>query len=323
MNRLALIGVRGLVGQTMLDIIEQRCLPVSHLVLIGRTPEPPLVFGGRTIPVHAIEQIDFTTLDAALNAAGRETSLRWTKTIANAGCLVIDNSSAFRQMPDIPLVVPELNGDSIRLEDRIIANPNCTTIQLALALAPLAEAFGIERIDVASLQAASGAGRTLLDQLQNESGDLPGNVLPSIGEIDEHGRSEEERKIETELPRILGLPDLPVAATATRVPVPNGHGAAVHLRLGMPATASRITSVLQSAPGLRIVDERERPGGPTPTGDAAGQDDVLVGRIRIDPDDPRRLQLWVVADNLRRGAALNAILILERLRSLHGVNATA
>jgi len=322
MIRLAVIGAHGLVGRTILDVIEERRLQIAQLDLVGHGSDPPIEFENRMIQVGAIDQVDFSNVDVALNAAGRDASLRWAERIAESDCFFIDNSSAFRQDPNVPLVVPELNGDSIRSRDRIVANPNCTTIQIALALAPLQRNFGLERIDVTSLQAASGAGRTLLEQLRNDAGELPGNVLPSIGELDEHGRSEEEHKIETELPRILGIGGIPIASTATRVPVAIGHGASIHLRLGTPATAGRIIDVLQDAPGLRIVDERERRGGPTPSGDAAGQNDVLVGRIRIDPMDPRRLQLWVVADNLRRGAALNAVLIMERLLGIHDINVT-
>jgi aspartate-semialdehyde dehydrogenase len=322
MIRLAVIGAHGLVGRTILDIVEERRLRIDELALIGRESDAPIEWNHGMISIQTIERVDFSTIDAALNAAGRDVSLRWTERIAGDGCLLVDNSSAFRQVPDVPLVVPELNGDLIGPNDRVVANPNCTTIQIALALDPLHRVFGLEQIDITTLQSASGAGRTLMEQLRDGTGALPGNVLPSIGELDEYGRSEEERKIETELPRILGLDGVSIASTTTRVPVQIGHGAAVHLRLATPASTSRVVAVLQDAPGIRIVDERERPGGPTPAEDAAGQNNVLIGRIRTDPTDPRRLQLWIVADNLRRGAALNAVLILERLLNVNGVNAT-
>jgi aspartate-semialdehyde dehydrogenase len=322
---IAIVGCHGLVGRNVLALIEAGSLPIEQLTLVGSPGSrgSTCMFNGREVPVQAMTDVDFATIDVAILAAGRDVSLRHAEAIAGNACIVIDGSSAFRERKNVPLVIPELNGDTLRMEDWIIASPNCIAIQLALALAPLEYAFGLERIDVATWQAASGAGQDLVNELESGDSSLAGNILPCIGELDEHGCSEEERKIQFELPRLLETPGLPVAVTATRVPVLNGHSAAVHLRLHNPASPGRIAGVLKDAPAVRYIDARARPGGPTPLGDASGQDDVLVGRIRVDLEDPRHLQMWVVADNLRRGAALNTVLILEKVISLHRLNAKA
>lgn len=325
MTSIAIIGCHGLVGRNVLALLETATMPIEQYTLVGSpgSRDSTCMFRGQDVPVHAITDVDFGTIDVAILAAGRDVSLRHAEAIAGKACIVIDGSSAFRRRENIPLVIPELNGDALRAEDWIIASPNCIAIQLALSLAPLEHAFGLERIDIATWQAASGAGRGLVQELESGDSSLAGNILPCIGELDEHGCSEEEQKIQFELPRLLETPGLPVAVTATRVPVLNGHSAAVHLRLHNPASPGRIAGVLQDAPAVRYIDARERPDGPTPLGDACGQDDVLVGRVRVDPEDPRHLQMWVVADNLRRGAALNAVLILEKVMSLHGLSAKA
>ena len=317
-HTLALIGARGLVGTSVLSIIEERGIAIERLVPVGATRSGSISFRGEEIEVRGIGDVDFASIDVAMLCAGRDAALEHAEAIAATGCRVIDSSSALRTRESIPLVVPELNGDLITDTTRIVSNPNCVAIQVALALAPIRDAFEIDRVDVTTWQAASGAGTELLDRLERDDTPLAANVIPCIGDLDEHGRSGEEVKIEREIPALLGRPELVVAATATRVPVRNGHGAAVHLRTRKPASVQRLQEVLRSSAGLRICDPTTHPEGPTPRIDADGIDDVLVGRIRIDPRDSRDVRLWVTADNLRRGAALNAVMILEKVLGLAG-----
>ncbi len=323
MTCLAIVGAGGLVGQTLVALLEERSVKITRLIPIGSTPGRTVRFRGEDLDVLDFDSVDFKSIDVVILAAGRDVSLRHAQNLAHAGCIVIDNSSAFRQHEHIPLVVPELNSSSIDTADRIIANPNCVAIQLALVLSPLQQFFGITRADITTSQAASGAGRALVEMLDAGNEGIAGTIVPCIGELDEHGRCEEERKIETELHRLLNAPDMRIATTATRVPVHNGHGASVHLCLQQPVSPERLASLLQKSPGVRFVDTRERPDGPTARDDASGQNDVLVGRLRINPDHPRDVQMWVVADNLRRGAALNAVLILEHVHRVHELIAQA
>ncbi len=309
----AIVGARGLVGRTVLSILEERKIGVDHLVPIGATSSGSVSFHGREIDVLGIGDVDFDTTDVAMLCAGRDAALQHADDIASRGCRVIDSSSALRERAGIPLVVPELNGDRISESNAIVSNPNCVAIQVALALAPIRDTFGLERVDLTSWQAASGAGTELLERLEREDTPLTANVIPCIGDLDEHGRSGEEIKIEREIPDLLDRPDLVIAATATRVPVRNGHGAAVHLRTQEPASADRLAAALRDGDGLRFCDPVTHPQGPTPRIDADGSDDVFVGRVRVDPRDPRAVRMWVTADNLRRGAALNAVMILERM----------
>jgi aspartate-semialdehyde dehydrogenase len=323
MTCLAIVGAGGLVGQTLVALLEERSLKITRLIPIGSAPGRTVRFRGEDLDVLDLNAVDFKSIDVVILAAGRDVSLRHAQEIARAGCIVIDNSSAFRQHDHVPLIVPELNSNSIHTADRIIANPNCIAIQLALVLSPLQQFFGIARADITTSQAASGAGHSLVKMLDAGDEIIAGTIVPCIGELDEHGRCEEERKIETELHRLLDAPDMRIATTATRVPVHNGHGASVHLCLQQPVRSERLAALLQESPGVRFVDARERPAGPTARDDASGQNDVLVGRLRINPDHPREVQMWIVADNLRRGAALNAILILEHVLRVHGLIARA
>lgn len=312
-NVIAIIGARGLVGRTVISILESRPVAVDRLIPVGATPEGQVSFRGDQIDIVGVDEVPFDRVDVAMLCAGRDVALQHAEEIADRGCRVIDSSSALRTRSDVPLVVPELNGDRISETTRIVSNPNCVAIQVALALAPLRDAFGLDHVDVTSWQAASGAGTQLLDRLERGDTPLDANVIPCIGALDEHGRSGEEIKIEREIPSLLGEPDLVVAATATRVPVRNGHGAAIHLRTREPATIERLNQALRSGAGLRLCDAITHPQGPTPRLDADGNDEVFVGRVRIDPRDPRAIRMWVTADNLRRGAALNAVMILERM----------
>ena len=314
----AILGARGMVGRTVVSIIEERRVPVERLVPIGPTRGGSIEFQGREIEIVPANDVDFEEVDIAMLCAGHEAAIRHADAIAATGCRVIDNSSALRTRDSVPLVVPEINGDRISTTTRIIANPNCVAIQVALALAPLRDAFEIERVDVTTFQAASGAGAALLDRLEQGDTPLRANVIPCIGSLDEHGRSGEEIKIESEIPTLLEGPDLVVAATAARVPVRNGHGAAVHVRTRASTTIDLVNEALRHGVGLRVVDAASNPEGPSPRIDADGIDDVLVGRVRVDPRDSRDVRMWVTADNLRRGAALNAVMILEKVLGLAG-----
>ena len=310
---IAIVGARGLVGRTVLGLIEERGIPVQRLIAIGAHEADPILFRGEEHPVVGIDDVSFDAVDVALLCAGREVAIRHADAIAAHGCRVIDSSSALRTHESIPLVVPELNGERISDATPIVSNPNCVAIQVALALAPIRDAFELDRVDVTTWQAASGAGTELLDRLARGDTPLAANVIPTIGALDEHGRSGEEVKIEREIPILLARPELVVAATATRVPVRNGHGAALHLRTRTPVAVEDLNRALAEGTGLRLVEASSHPDGPTPRLDADGRDDVFVGRVRVDPRDARQVRMWVTADNLRRGAALNAVMILERM----------
>jgi len=323
--RIAVVGATGMVGRTMLEVLHQRGVPVSQVVAAASPTSAGtlMAYGGDQLTVLSAEDLDFAKLDLALFSAGSEVSRRLAPVAAAAGCLVVDNASLFRLEPDVPLVVPEVNPEALdpRPARGIVANPNCSTIQLTLALKPLADAFGLEQVRVATYQAISGAGRvpseqliadlrTVLDGNTVSADRLAMNVIPMIGSVDADGHSTEELKIVRETRRILSLASLPITATAVRVPVLRGHSEAVWLRTQAPVTPAEARAILAGAPGVTVWAD---PAGPTPADLAAAEDGALVGRIRGDSDDPRGLALWVVSDNLRKGAASNAVQIAEIL----------
>lgn len=334
----AVAGATGEVGRAMLAILAQRRLPVRRLhALASRSGEPgrTVSFREREVPVAAVDGFDFGQAQLALFSMGGGPSKEHAPRAAAQGCLVIDNSSAFRQEDGVPLVVPEVNGSLLasRPARGVIANPNCSTIQLLLALQPLREAAGLEEVYVATYQAVSGAGRTAIDALERQAAaalagsesDPHGigfNVVPHIDVFQDNGYTKEEMKIVWESRKILAAPELKVAATAARVPVFNGHSEAVRIVTSRPLAVAEARAALAAAPGVTVVDEHAAGGYPTARGHAAGADDVFVGRIRADLDQPNVLHLWVVADNLRKGAALNAVQIAERLLA-NGVLAPA
>jgi aspartate-semialdehyde dehydrogenase len=321
--RLAVLGATGAVGRTMLKVLEERQFPVDELVPLAseRSAGTVLTWRGRDWTVRAVDDGAFDGCDVALFSAGASRSRRWATVAAAAGAVVIDNSSAWRMDPDVPLVVPEVNAVAAGHRPRgIIANPNCATIQLVVALAPLHHAAGLERVVMTTLQSVSGAGQTGLDALHAElaggsSGSSPfvdriaGNVIPWIGARGDDGWNEEEQKLRAETRRILDLPALPVAATCVRVPVEVGHAIAATVELARPLGRDEAAEVLRGMPGV-VVHGAER--DPLPR-DVAGTDEVRVGHVRVDPDRPDVLHLWIVADNLRRGAATNAVQIAELL----------
>jgi aspartate-semialdehyde dehydrogenase len=323
--KVAVLGATGAVGRTMLKVLEERRFPVQELVPLAspRSAGTAVDFGGRSWTVRRAEPAAFVGCDLALCSAGATRSREWAPVAARAGAVVIDNSSAWRMDPAVPLVVPEVNAAAA--EERplgIIANPNCATIQLVVALAALHRAGGLERVVLTTLQSVSGAGQggidTLREELRGRRGEgspfvsrIAGNVIPWIGGRGPDGWNEEEQKIRAETRKILSLPELAVSATCVRVPVETGHSisATVELRRGLDAQAAR--DALAAMSGVRVHDDTQ---DPLPC-EVAGSDDVRVGHIRVDPDLANVLHLWIVADNLRKGAATNAVQIAELVAS--------
>jgi aspartate-semialdehyde dehydrogenase len=320
----ALLGATGAVGRTMLRVLAERRLPVDRLTLLAseRSEGQRVRWGGREWTVGVPAPGCFRGVDFALFSAGGERSLRWAPQAAEEGAVVVDNSSAWRMDDAVPLVVPEVNADALAaLPKGIVANPNCSTIQMVVALEALRRAAGLARVVATTFQSVSGAGETGRDALRAEilgrpaegspfSRVIAGNVVPQIGDFDGEGWTGEERKMMAETRKILRLPALPVAAACVRVPVDVGHAVQVMVETERDLGAEEAREALAAFPGVEAVAE---PGGfPTPLS-AAGRDEVFVGRIRADPHLPRTLHLWVVADNLRKGAATNAVQIVEAL----------
>lgn len=315
---IAVVGATGEVGRTALSILSDRGLPEAELSLFAgsRSAGSSVPCGNAHLVVRHVDEFEPAGFRAAIFSAGSGVSKEVAPRIAAGGCTVIDNSSAFRMDDDKVLCVPEVNGDLLDglSPDSIIANPNCSTIQLVVALAPIANAVGLDRVNVCTYQAVSGAGRRGIDALAGDLGDSPfavdirANAIPHIDVFEDDGFTKEEHKVMNESRKILRLPNLRINVTAVRVPVVNGHSVSVHLETIDPISADAARELLSKAPGVRLIDPY-----PTPRFDADGKDDVFVGRVRKDPSHPNGLNLWVVADNLRKGAALNAIQILEGL----------
>ncbi len=328
----AVVGATGAVGEVMLAILAERRFPVNEVYALAsrRSAGSPVQFGERTLRVEDLATFDFRKAQIGLFSAGGEISAEYAPKAAEAGCVVIDNTAHFRYDDDIPLVVPEVNpGDIARYQARgIIANPNCSTIQMVVALKPLHDAVGIDRINVCTYQSVSGTGKEAIDELREQTQAalagtaLPGrvypkpiafNVLPHIDVFLENGYTKEEMKMVWETHKILGDSAIRVNPTTARVPVVYGHSEAVHIETRRKIRADEARALLAQAPGVVVLDERRAGGYPTAITEAAGQDAVFVGRIREDLSHPRGLDLWVVSDNLRKGAALNSIQIAERL----------
>lgn len=320
----ALLGATGAVGRTMLHVLAERRLPVERLTLLAseRSAGRVLEWGGRGWACTVPSAEAFRGVDYALFSAGAGRSREWAEVAAAAGAVVVDNSSAWRMDPQVPLVVPEVNGDAARDRPRgIIANPNCSTIQMVVALEAIRRAAGLTRVVASTYQSVSGAGETGRDALRAEvergvADDSPfarpiaGNVIPQIGDLDAEGWTGEERKMTDETRKILSLPHLPVAATCVRVPVDVGHSVQVMVETERELSVDEARAALAAFPGIRAAETAD--AYPTAL-EAAGRDDVFVGRIRRDPHLPRTLHLWVVADNLRKGAATNAVQIVQEL----------
>ncbi len=331
--RVAVLGATGLVGDAMIKVLEERQFPVAqlHALASDRSLGKDVSFHGRRHPVIDVAGFDFANADIALFSAGAEVSRIRAPQAAAAGCVVIDNTSEFRYDDDVPLVVPEVNPQAIAQfgQRRIIANPNCSTIQMLVALQPLHAAAGIERINVATYQSVSGAGREAVDELAEQSialmsgrgpvkpkvvaAQIAFNVVPQIDRFMDNGYTREEMKMLWETRKILGDDSIRVNATAVRVPVFFGHSEVVSIETRRKLTAAEARKLLEAAPGVEVIDER-RPGGyPTAAIEAANHDTVYVGRIREDMSHERGLTLWIVADNIRKGAATNSVQIAEIL----------
>jgi aspartate-semialdehyde dehydrogenase len=320
----AVLGATGAVGRTMLEVLNDREVPVEKLTLLAsaRSAGSRVAWRGEEFVVQTPSDEIFRGVDVALFSAGADRSREWGPRAAAVGAVVVDNSSAWRMDPQVPLVVPEVNAAALQERPRgIIANPNCSTIQMVVALKPLHDAAGLRRVVVATYQSVSGAGEggrdALRRELRHEEGDgspfarrIAGNVIPRIGDFDADGWTGEERKMMAETRKIMSLPDLPVAATCVRVPVDLGHSVQVTIETRDALSVDAAYDALESLPG--IVTHRDPAEFPTPL-EIAGRDEVFVGRVRRDPDLPNVLHLWVVADNLRKGAATNAVQILESL----------
>jgi aspartate-semialdehyde dehydrogenase len=324
----AVVGATGVVGVEMLRVLKQRGFPVRELRALasGRSAGQAVAYNGSRLEVAALDEDSFKGVELALFSAGAGISREFAPIAVEAGALVVDNSSAWRMAENCPLVVPEVNGDDIPGNEGIIANPNCCAIPLAMVIDPLRRAVGVERVVVATYQSASGAGRPLVDELAEQTRaiaagsppvvsvypkQLAYNVVPGGWPLEADGYNEEEVKIVNETRKILHDLDLKIAVTCVRVPVPIGHGEAVFLETVDELTVERARDLLEAFPGVTVEDDLTGGVFPTPS-EVVGKDDVYVGRIRRDPSTEHGLALWVVSDNLRKGAALNAVQVAER-----------
>lgn len=328
----AVVGATGAVGEAMLNILEQRDFPVDQLFPLAseRSAGSTVMFKGRPVKVQNLDGFDFSQTPIGLFSAGGSVSARFAPIAGAAGCVVIDNTSHFRYDDDIPLVVPEVNPQKIAdyTNRNIIANPNCSTIQMLLALKPIHDAVRIKRICVATYQAVSGTGKAAIEELAGQTAALLNgrdieckvypkqiafNVLPHIDVFQENGYTKEEMKMCWETRKILGDESIKVSATCVRVPVFYGHSEAVQIETEQPITEQQARQLLNKMPGVVVIDERKDGGYPTAVTDSVGQDAVFVGRIRQDISLENGLNLWVVSDNVRKGAALNSVQIAELL----------
>ncbi|WP_432285925.1 aspartate-semialdehyde dehydrogenase [Aminobacter sp. BA135] len=328
--KVAVVGATGNVGREMLNILEERGFPVDEVVALAsrRSLGTEVSFGDKTLKVKVLDTYDFSDTDICIMSAGGNISKEWSPKIGKQGCVVIDNSSAFRYDQDVPLIVPEVNPDAIAgfTKKNIIANPNCSTAQLVVALKPLHDAATIKRIVVATYQSVSGAGKEGMDELFTQTRAvfvadpveakkftkrIAFNVIPHIDVFMEDGSTKEEWKMVAETKKMLD-PKIKLSATCVRVPVFIGHSEAVNIEFDKPITADEARDILREAPGCLVIDKREDGGYATPL-DSAGEDATYISRIREDQTVDNGLSMWIVSDNLRKGAALNAVQIAELL----------
>jgi len=322
--KVAVVGATGMVGEVMLKVLAERNLPISELILVAseRSVGKKMLFQGASHTVVGLQTAVDMAPDIALFSAGGDTSLEWAPKFAAAGTTVIDNSSAWRMDATKKLVVPEINAHELSKEDKIIANPNCSTIQLVMALAPLHKAFGIERVVVSTYQSITGTGVKAVQQLENEYKNVEGekaypyqihrNALPHCDVFQENGYTKEEMKLTNETKKILGDDSIALTATAIRIPVVGGHSESVNLTFTRPFSLEQVRELLDQTEGITLQDNPANNEYPMPLY-AHGKDDVFVGRIRKDESQANGINLWIVADNLRKGAATNAIQIAEHL----------
>jgi aspartate-semialdehyde dehydrogenase len=326
--RVVVVGATGLVGSTTLSILQERKFPIDKLYLVAssRSAGESCEFDGNSYEVQDIKKFDFSQTQICFFCTGNDVSAEYAPQAAEQGNIVIDKSSYFRYHQDVPLVVPEVNAETMKPNKKIIANPNCTTIPITVALKPIYDDVGITRINIATYQAVSGSGKDGVQELADQTVQLLNsrpispktypqqiafNLIPHIDEFQENGYTKEEMKLVWEIKKILNDTNIMINPTAVRVPVFYGHAAAVHIETQKKITAQRALELLSTTPGVKVI------GGkfpyPTPVNDAAGKDVVYVGRIREDISHPCGLDLWIVADNLRKGAALNAVQIAEKI----------
>lgn len=325
----AILGATGAVGQTMIKVLEERNFPVNEIKFLAseRSAGKEIEYYGMKYKVEAVCEEAFENVDIALFSAGGERSKKWAPIAASKGAVVIDNSSAFRMDPEVPLVVPEVNPEDVKWHKGIIANPNCSTIQMVVALYPIHKVKKIKRIIVATYQAVSGAGATAIEDLELETKavmegkyfypralphHIAFNVIPRIDNFEPNGYTKEELKMINETRKIMHEPDIKVSPTCVRVPVYVGHSEAVTIETQEPITAEEAREILKNAPGVVVEDDPFNNVYPTPI-EVAGKDDVFVGRIRKDLGFENGLSMWIVGDNLRKGAATNAVQIAELL----------
>lgn len=325
--KIAIVGATGMVGSVMLKVLEERSFPVTELIPVAteKSVGKKVLFKGREFPIVGMQEAIDSKPAIALFSAGGNTSLEWAPKFAEAGTVVIDNSSAWRMDPDKKLVVPEINGDIIGKADRIIANPNCSTIQMVMALAPLHKQYNIQRIVVSTYQSVTGTGVKALQQLEDETAGkvadmvykypIHRNVIPQCDVFLDNGYTKEEMKLVHETRKILHSDSIQVTATAVRVPVKGGHSESVNVQFEKPFELSDVFQTLRNTSGVIVLDDPNAFSYPMPLY-AEGKDEVFVGRIRRDESISHALNLWVVADNLRKGAATNAVQIAERVRQL-------
>lgn len=330
--KVAVLGATGAVGKEMLTILAERLFPADeiHALATRKSMGVEVSYGDRDLKVKDVATFDFSTVDLVLISAGADVALDMAPKIAAAGAIVIDNSSAFRMDPDVPLVVPEVNPDALEgvRNKRIVANPNCSTIQMVVALKPLHDLADISRISVSTYQSVSGAGNAAMDELWRQTRgifvndgvekheftkQIAFNVIPRIGDLVKGGATTEEQKMVDETHKMLD-PDIRVIASCVRVPVFVGHGMNLHVEFNKPVSAKDARDLLRESPGLMLVDNREDDGFVTPV-ECVGEFAVFVSRVREDPTVEHGLAMWVVCDNLRKGAALNAVQIAEALNN--------
>lgn len=322
--KVAVVGATGLVGSKMLQVLTERNFPVTELIPVAseKSVGKEVTFKGKTWKVVSADTAISMQPNVAIFSAGGGTSLEWAPKFAAAGITVIDNSSAWRMDPTKKLVVPEVNGDAITREDKIIANPNCSTIQMVLVLKPLHEKYKIKRVVVSTYQSVTGTGVKAVTQLMNERQGISGemaypyqidlNVIPQIDVFLENGYTKEEMKMVNETKKIMGDDSILVTATTVRIPVMGGHSESVNIEFENEYDAAALRSILENTPGVIVVDDPSKAQYPMPK-DAHDKDEVFVGRIRRDETQPKTVNMWIVADNLRKGAATNAVQIAEYL----------
>ncbi len=327
--QVAILGATGAVGTEIIELLNERNFPLKELKLLSspRSAGKQITFQGDNLTVEAVNEKSFDNIDIVLASAGGSTSKQWAKTIVDAGAVMIDNSSAFRMDENVPLVVPEINPTAVKNHQGIIANPNCTTILMGVAIYPLHQIKPIQRVVVSTYQSASGAGARAMEEVKIQAqailnGETPKpeilpyplafNLFPHNSPLTENGYCEEEMKMVNETRKIFNCPELRVTATCVRVPVLRAHSEAINLEFSEPFAVSEAREIINKAEGVKLLEDWQNNYFPMPI-DATGKDDVLVGRIRQDISNPNNLELWLCGDQIRKGAALNAVQIAELL----------